>query len=78
MHRLKHIILILFVALMATSCAVDKNLKRGEQYLALGEYYDAANEFKRAYSKTSPKEKQKRGERAKKMTTLMAMSFRTL
>ena len=77
MHRLKHIILILFVALMATSCAVDKNLKRGEQYLALGEYYDAANEFKRAYSKTSPKEKQKRGERAKKMAYCYDKSLQT-
>ena len=77
MHRLKHIILILFVTLMATSCAVDKNLKRGEQYLALGEYYDAANEFKRAYSKTSPKEKQKRGERAKKMAYCYDKSLQT-
>ena len=77
MHRLKHIILILFVALMTTSCAVDKNLKRGEQYLALGEYYDAANEFKRAYSKTSPKEKQKRGERAKKMAYCYDKSLQT-
>ena len=77
MHRLKHIILILFVTLMTTSCAVDKNLKRGEQYLALGEYYDAANEFKRAYSKTSPKEKQKRGERAKKMAYCYDKSLQT-
>ncbi len=77
MHRLKQIILILFVALMATSCGVDKNLKRGEQYLALGEYYDAANEFKRAYSKTSPKEKQKRGERAKKMAYCYDRSLQT-
>ncbi len=77
MHRLKQIILILFVALMATSCGVDKNLKRGEQYLALGEYYDAANEFKRAYSKTSPKEKQKRGERAKKMAYCYNRSLQT-
>ncbi len=77
MHRLNRIILFLFVSLSVASCAVDKNLKRGEQYLALGEYFDAANEFKRAYSKTSPKEKQKRGERAKKMAFCYDKSLQT-
>ena len=52
-------------------------MKRGEQYLALGEYYDAANEFKRAYSKTPSKEKQKRGERAKKMAFCYDKSLQT-
>ena len=77
MHRLNRIILFLFVALSVASCAVDKNLKRGEQYLALGEYFDAANEFKRAYAKTSPKEKQKRGERARKMAYCYDKSLQT-
>lgn len=77
MHRLNRIILFLFVALSVVSCAVDKNLKRGEQYLALGEYFDAANEFKRAYAKTSPKEKQKRGERARKMAYCYDKSLQT-
>ncbi len=77
MHRLNRIILSIFALMFVTSCAVDKNLKRGEQYLALGEYYDAATEFKRAYSKTSPKEKQKRGERAKKMAYCYSMSLQT-
>ncbi len=77
MHRLNRIILFLFVTLSVASCAVDKNLKRGEQYLALGEYFDAANEFKRAYAKTSPKEKQKRGERARKMAYCYDKSLQT-
>ena len=77
MHGLKHTILFVIALLAVTSCAVDKNLKRGEQYLALGEYYDAANEFKRAYSKTSSKEKQKRGERAKKMAFCYDKSLQT-
>ncbi len=59
------------------SCAVDKNLKRGEKFLALGEYYDAANEFKKAYSKTPPKEKQHRGERALKMAFCYDKSLQT-
>lgn len=49
------------------SCGADRNLKRGEKYLALGEYYDAATEFKTAYQKTSPKERTKRGHIASKM-----------
>ncbi|MCD8281664.1 MAG: OmpA family protein [Prevotella sp.] len=60
---------ILYIVLVCTlfSCVADKNMKRGEKYLALGEYYDAATEFKKAYSKVSSKEKAKRGERALKM-----------
>lgn len=53
--------------LLLSACGIDRNLKRGEKYLALGEYYDAANEFKQAYSKTPPKEREKRGQRAAKL-----------
>jgi outer membrane protein OmpA-like peptidoglycan-associated protein/tetratricopeptide (TPR) repeat protein len=77
MHRLNSIILFLFLSLLATSCAVDKNLKRGEKYLALGEYFDAANEFKKVYSKTPPKERQKRGERARKTAYCYDKSLQT-
>lgn len=69
--------MFLLLSLLATSCAVDKNLKRGEKYLALGEYFDAANEFKKAYSKTPSKEKQKRGERALKMAYCYNRSLQT-
>lgn len=77
MHKLKNIILLFFLSLLAVSCAVDKNMKKGEKYLAIGEYYDAANEFKKAYSKTPAKEKQKRGERAKKMAFCYDKSLQT-
>lgn len=69
--------MFLFLSLLATSCAVDKNLKRGEKYLALGEYFDAANEFKKVYSKTPPKERQKRGERARKTAYCYDKSLQT-
>lgn len=69
--------MFLLLSLLAASCAVDKNLKRGEKYLALGEYFDAANEFKKAYSKTPSKEKQKRGERALKMAYCYNRSLQT-
>lgn len=57
----------MFSVLLLASCGADKNLKRGEKYLALGEYYDAANEFRSAYTKTPAKERDKRGEIAGKM-----------
>lgn len=69
--------LVALSVLLTTSCAIDKNMKKGEKYLALGEYYDAANEFKKAYSKTSPKEKEKRGERALKMAHCYERSLQT-
>ncbi len=52
---------------LVTSCGADRNLHRGEKYLALGEYYDAANEFRQAYQKTPAKERTKRGQIARKM-----------
>jgi outer membrane protein OmpA-like peptidoglycan-associated protein len=45
---------------------VDSNIKKGEKYLAIGEYYDAGEQFKKAYSKTPSKERAKRGEIALK------------
>lgn len=69
MTKSRHsIFTIAFLSLLLLSaCGAEKNLKRGEKYLALGEYYDAATEFKKAYSKTPPKEKAKRGEIALRM-----------
>ena len=61
------LVLSLLLVFVLSSCGADKNLKRGEKYLALGEYYDAANEFKTAYQKTPSKEREKRGQRARKM-----------
>ena len=61
--------LVLLVIAMATllGCGAEKNLKKGEKYLAVGEYYDAATQFKQAYTKTSTKEKAKRGDIALKI-----------
>lgn len=54
-------------ASMLCGCGAEKNMKKGEAYLALGEYFDAAAQFKKAYAKTPPKEKDLRGKRALKM-----------
>ena len=64
---MKKTLLFFMILWLATSCGADLNLRRGEKYLALGEYYDAANEFRQAYQKTPAKERAKRGQIARKM-----------
>jgi len=64
---MKKTLLFFMILWLVTSCGADRNLRRGEKYLALGEYYDAANEFRQAYQKTPAKERAKRGQIARKM-----------
>ena len=61
------LLLVGCVTLLLTSCGVDRNIKKGEKHLSLGEYYDAANQFKTAYQRTSPKDRSQRGELSLKM-----------
>ena len=61
------IVVIALLAMTIAGCGSDKNLKKAERYLAIGEYYDAASQVKQAYSKTSPKDKARRGEIAVKI-----------
>lgn len=58
---------LVLLTLLIVSCGADRNFKKGEKYLALGEYYDAAAQYKQAYSKTQAKEKAARGKYAAKM-----------
>ena len=69
--------LIPFLILTLISCGVDKHLRKGEKYLALGEYFDAGNEFKQAYRMTQPKERDKRGDIALKMAYCYTKSLQT-
>ena len=63
----QNLLLAVGVTLMLTSCGIDRNIKKGEKYLSLGEYYDAATQFKTAYQRTSPKDRRQRGELSLKM-----------
>ena len=63
----QNLLLVVGVTLMLTSCGIDRNIKKGEKHLSLGEYYDAANQFKTAYQRTSPKDRHQRGELSLKM-----------
>lgn len=64
---MKKTLFFFMILWLVTSCGADRNLRRGEKYLALGEYYDAAKEFRQAYQKTPAKERTKRGQIARKM-----------
>ena len=59
--------LFLLTALLLTACGPEHYMKKGEKAMAIGEYYDASNYFKRAYSSTSPKERDLRGKRAARL-----------
>ena len=64
MHTYRHIQFLLLWLLLLTSCGTESVLRKAEQSYALGEYYDAGALYKKAYTKTDPKEKDKRAERA--------------
>ena len=68
--------LVIALALFS-SCGADRNFKKGEKYLALGEYFDAATEFKQAYTKTPAKERERRGQIALKMAASYDKSLQT-
>ena len=60
--------IVVFTAIL-TGCGADKAIKKAEKFYALGEYYDAAAQYKKAYAQTPPKEKEKRGELSQKLAT---------
>ena len=55
------------LAALLSACGAENNVKKGDQFYAIGEYFDAAAEYKKAYSRTAIKDKPKRAERAWKM-----------
>ena len=58
---------IWLLALLLTGCGAEQAMKKGDKFYALGEYYDAASQYKKAYSQTPAKERKLRGQRALKM-----------
>ena len=76
-HLLSIFSIFFFALTILVSCGAERNLKRGEKYLALGEYFDAANEFKQAYQKTPPKERERRGQIALKMALCYDKTLQT-
>ena len=65
MIRRRDILPSLFLLLLTlTSCGTESILRKADNSYALGEYYDAAALYKKAYTKTDSKERDKRAERA--------------
>ncbi|MBF1554962.1 MAG: hypothetical protein HXN93_05510, partial [Prevotella pleuritidis] len=48
---------IAVILIVILACGPERNVRKGDRYLALGEYFDAADQFKRAYSKTPVKQR---------------------
>ena len=67
----------LFALFVLISCGAERNFKRGEKHLALGEYFDAANEYKQAFQKTPPKDRERRGQIALKMALCYDKTLQT-
>lgn len=55
------------LCLLLVGCNTDKHMRKGDAYFAIGEYFDAAAEYKKAYTRTPAKDKKNRGLRALKM-----------
>ena len=67
MRRLHAIITIAISALLLISCGADQAMKKGDKFYAVGEYYDAAIQYKKAYTQTPNKERALKGQRALKV-----------
>lgn len=57
---------VVFSTLLA-SCGADQAVKKGDKFYAVGEYYDAATQYRKAYTQTASKDRALKGQRAMKM-----------
>lgn len=55
-----------YAVLLLVSCSAETNVKKGDKFYAIGEYFEASAEYRKAYMRTKPKDRAKRGERAYK------------
>ncbi|MCH5306477.1 MAG: PD40 domain-containing protein [Prevotella sp.] len=68
MQRKLHLILYMAMAVvLLTGCGAEQAVKKGDKFYALGEYFDAATQYRKAYQQTPAKERALRGKRALKM-----------
>ena len=67
MRRLYYIIFATIACILTAGCGADSAMRKGDKFYALGEYFDAATQYKKAYSQTKANDKPLRGQRALKM-----------
>lgn len=53
---------LLMLCMLLMACGADRALKQGDQLYATGDYFDAAAQYRKAYSQTSSKERTQRGQ----------------
>lgn len=66
-HGLALLTTLACLTILLSGCGAETNVKKGDQFYAIGEYFDASAEYKKAYSRTAIKDKPKRAERAWKL-----------
>ena len=67
MRKFVTYIYIIMCALVLGSCGADQAVKKGDKFWAVGEYYDASEQYRKAYAQTPTKERATRGQRAMKL-----------
>ena len=67
MRKLSIILLTILCAILTVSCGADQAVKKGDKFYAVGEYYDAATQYRKAYTQTPSKERTLKGQRAMKL-----------
>ena len=67
MRRFLTIFIVAITTTLMISCGADQAMKKGDQFYAVGEYFDAANQYRKAYSQTPTKERAVKGQRAMKV-----------
>ena len=67
MRKFLTIFIIAITTTLMISCGADQAMKKGDQFYAVGEYFDAANQYRKAYSQTPTKERAVKGQRAMKV-----------
>ena len=67
MRRIFTIFMIALATGLFISCGADQAMKKGDRLYAIGEYHDAAVQYRKAYGQTPSKERELKGARAKKM-----------
>ena len=67
MRKVLTILYSIVFAVLFTGCGADQAMKKGDKFFALGEYFDAATQYRKAYTHTPNKEREKKGQRAMKV-----------
>ena len=67
MQRLWQTVFLMLLALLMSGCGAEQAVKKGDKFYSMGEYFDAAAQYKKAYAQTPAKERKERGKRALKM-----------